>query len=279
MQSFELYRYQLLPSSQYQQDLFNKPLTADQIRKGKNAFFDQVLDQFPPFRHRGLEIKHKVIVHQGDLFILKVGAHKSVDRDTEEFRKERIESWPNVTVLIHNAPDTQVIAISRNQRAFASTETVAKLIERALTPPLRLFGLTIQIKEQFEKNNFWSVINENKGRVIRVRFEMIAPNMANISHALKMDLKQLNRDSNCQKANLELEAISGAALEFSENNELINGCVEYASQGGGDIVIKLRGVRKEVRTSTSVKSVQIDELDLQGSINDLSDVMKQLLEP
>lgn len=277
MQSFELYRYQLLPSSQHQQDLFNKPLTADQIRKDKNKFFDQILGKFPLLRHRGLVIKHKVIVHQEELFIFKVGTHKSVDRDTEEFRKERIESWPNVTVLIHNAPDTQVIAISRNQRAFASTGTVAKLIERALTPPLRLYGLTIQIKEQFEKNNFWSVINQYKGRVIRVRFEMIAPNMANISHTLKIDLKQLNRDSNCQKANLELEAVSGAALEVSDNNELINGCVEYASQGGGDIAIKLKGIKKEVRTSTSVKSVQIDELDLQGSINDVSEVMKLFL--
>lgn len=277
MQSFELYRYQLLPSSQLQQDLFNKPLTADQIRKDKNKFFDQILGKFPLLRHRGLVIKHKVIVHQEELFIFKVGTHKSVDRDTEEFRKERIESWPNVTVLIHNAPDTQVIAISRNQRAFASTVTVAKLIERALTPPLRLYGLTIQIKEQFEKNNFWSVINQYKGRVIRVRFEMIAPNMANISHTLKIDLKQLNRDSNCQKANLELEAVSGAALEVSDNNELINGCVEYASQGGGDIAIKLKGIKKEVRTSTSVKSVQIDELDLQGSINDVSEVMKLFL--
>jgi len=278
MQLFELYRYQLLPSSQHQQDLFNQHLTADQIRERKNDFFDQVLDRLPPFRHRGLEIKHKVIVQEAGWFILKVGAHKSVDRDTEEFRKERIESWPNVTVLIHNAPDTQVIAISRNQRAFASTGTVAKLIERAFTPPLRSFGLTIQIKEQFEKNNFWSIVRLHEGRVTRVRFEMIAPNMANITRTLKIDLRQLNRDSNCQKANLELEALPGAALEISEQNELIDGCVDYASQGGGDIAIKVRGFKKEVRTSTTVKSVEIDELTLQAPSNDLLGVMKRLLE-
>lgn len=277
MQSFELYRYQLLPNSQHQQDLFNEHLTADEIRERKNNYFDQVLDRLPTFRHRGLEIKHKVIYHEAEWFIFKIGAHKSVDRDTEEFRRERIESWPNVTVLVHNAPDTQIIAISRNQRAFASTGTVAKIFERALTPPLRSFGLTVQIKEQFEQNYFWSIVKQHENRITRVRFEMVAPNMANISRVLTLDLKQLNRDSNCQKANIELEALPGAALEITKKNDLINSCVEYSSLGGGDIAIKIKGLKKEVRTSTTVKSVEIDELILRAPSNDLLGVIKQLL--
>lgn len=277
MQTFELFRYQLLPISQHQQELFSNHLSADEIRARKNEFFDRVLSELPQFRHRGLEIKHKVEYHAAEWFVFKLGAHKSVDRDTEEFRKERIESWPNVTVVVHNDPDTQVISISRNQRAFSSTSSVAKLFERTLTPPLRAYGLTIQIREQFEKNNFWSVVKAHKGKVNRVRFEMIAPNMANISRVLKVDLRQLNRDSNCQKTNLELEALPGAALEITEKNDLIDGCVEYASLGGGDIAIKIRGLKKEIRTSTTVKSVEIDELFLQVPGSDLLGVVKSLL--
>lgn len=277
MQTFELYRYQLLPASQQQQDLFRKTLTADEIRAKKNEFFDLVLDELPPFRHRGLEIKHKVVLHNGEWCIFKIGAHKSVDRDTEDFRKERIESWPNVTVIVHNSPDTQIIAISRNQKAFSSTASVAKIFERSLTPALRSFGLTIQVKEQFEKNNFWSLVQQNRGKVTRVRFEMVAPNMANISRSLKVDLRQLNRESNCQKANLELEALPGAALEIKENNDLIGGCVEYSSLGGGDIAIKIRGIKKEIRTSTTVKTVEIDELFIQAPNNDLLGIIERLL--
>ena len=204
MQTFELFRYQLLPISQHQQELFSSPLSADEIRARKNEFFDQVLSRLPQFRHRGLEIKHKVEHHVAEWFIFKLGAHKSVDRDTEEFHKERIESWPNVTGIVHNSPDTQVISISRNPRAFSSTSSVAKLFERTVTPALRAFGLTIQIREQFEQNNFWSVLKQYEGKVSRVRFEMVAPNMANISRVLKVDLRQLNRDSNCQKTDLQL---------------------------------------------------------------------------
>ncbi len=276
MQSFELYRYQLLPSSQHQQDLFNETLSAEQIREKKNVFFDQVLDHLPVFRHRGFEIRQKVILHDGDWFIFKIGAHKSLDRDTEGFRKERIESWPNVTVVINNDPDSQVIAISRNPKAFASTATVAKMFEGTVSSLLRAYGLTIVVKEQFEKNNFWVIVRQYEGRVSRIRFEMVAPNMANISRVLKLDLRQLNRDSNCQKANVELEAIQGASLEVSEENDLIDGCVDYSSQGGGDIAIKIKGIKKEFRTSTALKTIEIDEMTLQAPNLDLLGALKNL---
>lgn len=277
MSTFELYRYQLLPASQQQQDLFQTLLSADDIRERKNEFLDAVLGEHLHFRHRGLEIKHKVELHDGPWFMFKIGAHKSVDRDTEDFRRERIESWPNITVIVHNAPDTQIIAISKNIKAFSSTGIVAKLFEHALTSALRSYGLTVQVREQFEKHNFWSVINSNLGKIARVRFEMVAPNMANISRALKIDFKQLNRESNCQKVNLELEALPGAVLEIKPDNELVDGCVEYASLGGGDIAIKIRGIKKEVRTSTTVKSVEIDELVIKSPDDQLLSIIKRLL--
>lgn len=277
MSTFELYRYQLLPASQQQHDLFREPLSADQIRDRKNEFLNKVLSEELHFRHRGLDIKHIVELHDGPWFVFKVGAHKSVDRDTEEFKRERIESWPNLTVIVHNDPDTQIIAISKNIKAFSSTAIVAKLIEHALTLALRSYGLTIQVREQFEKNNFWSIIESNLGKITRVRFEMVAPNMANISRTLKIDFRQLNRESNCQKANLELEALPGAALEIKSDNELVDGCVEYASLGGGDIAIKIRGIKKEVRTSTTVKSVEIDELLIQSPNDQMLSIIKRLL--
>jgi hypothetical protein len=118
MSTFELFRYQLLPASQQQRDLFQTTLSADQIRDRKNEFLGAVLGEHLHFRHRGLEIKHKVEIHDGPWFIFRIGAHKSVDRDTEDFRRERIESWPNIRVIVHNAPDTQIIAISKNIKAF-----------------------------------------------------------------------------------------------------------------------------------------------------------------
>lgn len=277
MSTFELYRYQLLPASQQQQDLFHAILSADQIRERKNEFLDAVLGEHLHFRHRGLEIKHKVELHDGPWFMFKIGAHKSVDRETADFKRERIESWPNITVIVHNDSDTQIIAISKNIKAFSSTKIVAKIFEHALASALRSYGLTVQVREQFEKHNFWSIINNNFGKIARVKFEMVAPNMANISRTLKIDFKQLNRESNCQKVSLELEALPGAALEIKPDNELVDGCVEYASLGGGDIAIKIRGIKKEIRTSTTVKSVEVDEIFVKCPGDQLLSIIKQVL--
>jgi hypothetical protein len=276
MLTFELFRFQLLPISQHQQELFSQPYSAEVIREKKNAFFDEVLQHLPSFRHRGMRLRHKVELHVDDLFIFKLGTHKSVDRDTPEFRRERIESWPNVTVILDNNPDSQIIAISKNHRAFSSGSSVAKLIERTLTQPLKSYGLTIQVREQFEKNSFWETINQFDGMVSRVRFEMVAPNMANISKVLRVDLKQLNRESNAQKTSLELEAVDGAALEIREDNQLINGCVDYASAGGGDISIKIRGMKREIRTSTTVKTISIEEAILEAPAQLMGEASEQV---
>ncbi len=269
MAAFDLYRYQLLPTSQQQQELFQKTYSADEIRLHKNQFFENALKSELRFSHRNFEINYKIEIYEKLWFIIKIGAHKKVNRDTKEFTKEKLDSWPNVTVVVHNDPKTQIIAISKNIKAFSNTKIVAQIFDIALTEALHSYGLIIQTREQFEKNNFWSVINENPNKIERVRFEMIAPNMANISHALKIDLKQLNRDTNCHKAKIELESLPGTTLEINKDNELINGCVDYSANGGGDIAIKIIGIRKEVRTSKTVKSVKIDELEIKNPTLDL----------
>ena len=73
MQTFDLYRYQLLPSSQQQRQLFDKLLSADEIREKKNEFFSDVIQNLPNFDHRTTAIKHKLVSHKGDLFIYKIG--------------------------------------------------------------------------------------------------------------------------------------------------------------------------------------------------------------
>ncbi|HEX8478887.1 MAG TPA: hypothetical protein VF663_11165 [Telluria sp.] len=278
MQIFELFRFQLLPISQQQQELFTKTYTVEEIREHKNEFLDSVLTKLPEFLHPRTEIRHKVERHEDELFIFKLSAHKSLSRYTEEFTLEQLETWPNVTVVINNTPDRQVIGISRNLLAFTSGHVVANMLERTLNRPLAEFGLTIQIQEQFAKNNFWEIIDKYRGRIKRVRFEMVSPNMANISHVLKVDLKQLNRESNSQRTSIQLEAVDGASLELSPNNPLIAGCVEYASAGGGDIATKVNGFKKEIRTSTSVTTVAIDSLEMELPKKDALAALNRILE-
>jgi len=277
MSTFELYRYQLLPSSQLQQELFSLPYTADEIREQKNEFFSSALEKFQAISSRTQQIREKIILADGNWFAIKLAPARKVKRSTQNFETETIDNWPHVTIFFNNDPKIQIIGISRNQKAFSETATVVRILQKSLTHILRQFGLTIQIEAMFEQEHFWTLINGNRGKIARVRFEMVSPNMANISHVLKLDLKQLNRDSNCQKANLELEAPAGAALEINEKDDLISGCVKYSSEGGGDIAIKIIGYKKEIRTSSSVKTLEIEEINFEGSSADFLDTMLRLV--
>jgi hypothetical protein len=72
--------------------------------------------------------------------------------------------------------------------------------------------------------------------------------------------------------------LPGSALAVETSNPLINGCVDYASKGGGDIAIKLQGLRKEVRTSTSVKTIEIENLEIQGEPEKVGAEIRRLLQ-
>lgn len=262
MPTFDFYRFQLLPSSQTQQYLFEETYSADEIREKKNIFFNTVLNNELKFEHKEYSLNQTKNKLDEDLYLIKIAAYKLIDRENENFEKEKIPNWPSVSIIIDNAPENQTIFISRNQKAFSNTRIVAKILENSLNRYLFSFGLTIQIRETYDKNNFWNLIERHPKKVTRVRFEMVAPNMANISKALKLDLKKLNRESNCQNVNLSLNSLPTTSLEIDKDDELIAGCVEYSSEGGGDIAVKIKGIRKEIRVSDTVRTLEIEELPI-----------------
>lgn len=262
MPIFDFYRFQLLPSSQNQQKLFNENYSAEQIRKNKNNFFQKILDNQIEITHKEYSLRKTQETIDDNLYLIKIASYKSIDRDNENFEKEKLPNWPSITIIIDNDEERQTIFISRNQKAFSNSKIVAKIIENSLNRYLSSYGLTIQIRETYDKNNFWNLIERHPRKVTRVRFEMVAPNMANISKALKVDLKKLNRESNCQNVNLELNSLPQTALEIDKDDELISGCVEYSSEGGGDIAVKIKGMRKEIRVSDTVKTIEIEELSI-----------------
>lgn len=259
--SFDLYRFQLLPITRHAQiDAFHEIRSVEDIERNKNLFFNEILTEFPKLKHRLFELNQKILFHKQDVLCIKLGAHKTIERDNEHFRKERIDNWPNITIIISNEPNTQIIAVSRNIKTFSSSEVVINLLSSILNRRLRNYQLKMHIEAMFDKKEFWSIIEKNKARLQTVKFELISPNMSNISKFVKLELKQLNKDTNSHKTNLELNSPEGATLEINKNNEMVNSLVDYASNGGGDISIKVKGIRKKVHTSKSIKSVEVDEL-------------------
>ncbi|WP_019026007.1 hypothetical protein [Colwellia piezophila] len=259
--TFDLYRYQLLPVTQeVQPDLYRKILNTEQLKEQKNNLFHEILSNLPDLKNGSNILHQMVVLNKGDWFVFKLGVQKSVEIENENFDKERINNWPHITVIINNRPDNQYIAISKNSKAFSSTSVVVNIISDSLKAHLNNMQLTMQVEVLFDKEEFWNIVHTNRGKITSVRFELISPNMANISKCLKVDLKQINIDTNSHKTCLEFNSADDAALEIIDNNEVIDGLVEYASEGGGDIIFKVNGLKRSVHTQKTNRTIELDEL-------------------
>jgi len=274
MAAFELFRFQLLPASQErQQELFGETLSLEELKERKNELFARVLAQ-DSRTSRSPDLLQKVLVEgHPEWMVMKIAPRRKAILNKPDFRTEQVEDWPYVTLFLNNDPEVQVIGVSRNQRAFKNTYSVVRALERRLEKPLRSVGLTVQFSSIYDRAEFWSIIENYTGRVEKVRFEMVAPNMANISRVLKVDLKRLNQEANAQRTTLELEAVGGTSLEIDKADELVSGCVDYSAEGGGDIKVKIKGMRKIIRTSTSVRVLELDEAIFENTTPDELDLL------
>lgn len=259
--SFELYRYQLLPiTRQAQQHLFQEIVSVEDIEKNKNMYVGMVLANFPKMTHRTYDVNQENVFYSDDVLCLKVAVQKTIERNNVNFKREKIEDWPYATILINNKPDVQMIAVSKNDKAFSSSGTVIKTIQSLINKRLKDYHLQMHTEAMFDKKEFWSIVTSHQTRLTSMKFELISPNMANISGQLKINLKELNKETNSHRTNIEFNSPIGAALEVSQGNPVIGSLLDYASEGGGDISFKIKGLKKKIHTSTSIKTVEVDEV-------------------
>ena len=229
------------------------------------------------FSDKRNKVVSKKLYADDEFILLKVANNKSINRETKDFKNELIDSWPSILVAVWNHPEQQLIIVQKRNAAFSSCESVARLILKALSNQLAHHHLTAIHEPLFEKQQFWSLLNEFEGKVKSVEFEIVTPNMANISGSLADDLKEFAKATNSTKNKLKIESDPDAPLHLDESNRMLQGLVGYSSQGGGNISLKIDGVKKAYNTSKTVKEIQLDELELSGNAESISMVIKELL--
>lgn len=260
---FTIYRYQLLPiSNEPQLEIFGDINSLEDIIKKKNELFHDSIISMKLGKYRNTELTKKIIYDKNNLIILKLASKKEVTFENRQLEKETHEHWPSVIIIVDNDPSIQKIAVSPNIEAFSGTDVIKKILDNNINSILKKFNLKMIRKDIFESKEFWDIINENKGKILSVEFQLVSPNMANISNTLKLDLKFLKERASVQETMLKLNSDPASTLTIDQNNELIKSIVDYSSQGGGDISIKIRKLRKKIKTSKTEKYLAIDELDL-----------------
>lgn len=274
---FHLYRYQLLPVDRYFQGDLYGAATIDDVIARKNAIFAEALGAPGAFTGGRTQTATQALAQADDFLLYRIAANRSLQHETRDFKTEVIDNWPKILLVIWNSPERQLIAVQHRVTAFQDTEAVLKLVFDSIEPLLARNQLTAVWEPLFEKKVFWDLIEKFKGKVQEVDFELVTPNMANISGVLPENLRQFAKRTNAVKSRVAIASDASAALKIDRNDAVVNALVDYSSEGGGDIAIRLAGIKKKVHTSRTVREVTIDEAVLQGTPENVASVLRELL--
>ena len=281
MASFQVFRYQLVVDKAIQLDIEGKYNTPEQIRAAKNDIFQELIsnERFH-FQSSKSEITSKLMYSDANLSYFKVGVKRNLKHINKDFSEDVIENYPNIIIAINNDPDVQKIAIQTNTNAFKSSNIVSHFIEETIDRKLKSKNLSFFVEPMFDKQEFWNMVEKYQKRIKKVTFDLISPNLPEVSKNLTVDLnlKQLYEDTNTLKTKLELGADEGRHLEINPSSSLINGLVNYSADGGGDISMRVMGMRNKLHTAQSPREFSLEEQLLKSNNWDaLNEAFKDIL--
>jgi hypothetical protein len=274
--TFDLFRYQIIPTKTFQFELFNEIQSVEDLKREKNNLFSNAILKNKTYYKGDIKLPFEIKQSDDKLFLLHLGTKKLAHIKDEYFKEIDTFDHPDIYIFIDNNPNTQKIAISRNYKAFSSSFVVAHILEKNFNRILRGFNLSFYLNPIFDKYEFWYLVGNYQDRITSLRFNFIKPNLANISGGFQNDLKDFAEDVNSHKTNFNLNAPEGAFLEnISNKNKKLDGLVQYSSEGGGNISVKAKGIRKIFKTNKTVKTIIINELEIKGDEKSVSNIINE----
>lgn len=274
--NFNLYRFHLIPITTNQTSILdNEKISYDDLVILKNQIFDGLVQNltenntdFPIIKFDSSDNK----------YLFGIANIKETEL-IKGFRTIKEKTEPFVYVLIDTDSNNQIIAISQNKEAFSSTIVTKNILKQIFNKHLFNSGLSIDIEQIFEVASFWDYIKKYDGRIKSLDFEIIKPNLSRISKSIQNSLKPLIEKVNSHKTNLKLDApIEGVLENINEKNGILNGLVDYSSEGGGNISIKIQGINRKITTKNMVKTTKINEIYLSGHQDQVIKIWKQILD-
>ncbi|WP_457562146.1 hypothetical protein [Caminibacter pacificus] len=280
---FDLYRYQILPIKRYIQFEFFKEKeykinSIEDLIKSKNEIFANVIKKIKFIEYKNNHYKFELLIEKNNVFHFKLAPKRQIKRENESFQLESIDHWPSINIIIDNHPDKQLLLIEDKKSSFSNTLSVVHILEFELNRKLEEYNLVVHIEPIFKVEYFWEIVKKYKDKIKRLEFDLITPNMANISESLSEELKLLAKTTNTAKTDLALNAEKKSSLVIDEKNKFITDLLNYASKGGGEVSIEVQGLKRKIKTSKSTQSIEIDKLLIEThSFDKILELIKSLL--
>lgn len=280
---FDFFRFQILPKSSIQFKMFDEiSISYDELKARKNEFFmDVILNPHLTYSDTfANKLRHKIIFNDGDVVSMKLGKQKSILLTNEEFEDEEYTDFPSVFVIINNNHGKQKIAISRDSNAFSNSFVVAHILEDNLSRMLEKYNLEVVISPILDSAEFWDLVARYESRITKLQFNLIRPNMADISGSFKDEIRELTDSTNSLITKVELNAPKNSTLEnINKENDKIRALAEYGIQGGTQTIhMKVKGIRKTIKTEQTIITTKIDSIELLGNPETVGETLRIITE-
>ena len=102
-----------------------------------------------------------------------------------------------------------------------------------------------------------------------VRFHFSYPNLPRVSESINALISNQSKITNSKSTTFELKSSDSEQLLLSNDNEELNGLVNASADSGNVITLKVKGLRRYVKTGETTKKIEIDDLEVQMQSDNL----------
>jgi len=263
MSRFILYTFQCSPIMNANHSLFEElPDPQERMDKKLNYIHEIVTNSNFRFkRNKDVFLNHKMYLDEKGVMVLKIANNKLLELE-EDFKIETHQYSPSCFAIFDIRNDFQRIAIEDDVSSFSDTDVVRNIIENTLKQYLKQYGLSIEIKKEYDQNEFWNLIGGLEKGVSMVRFHFSYPNLPRVRQSINELLSDESKAVHSKQTTLEYRTAENEQLELKESNERLSGLVDASANSGHEIVIKARGIRKFMKTGRTNRAIEIDDFEV-----------------
>lgn len=212
------------------------------------------------FKKQSKKFAHKIILNKDNIIVFRLANNKKLYLE-ESFQKQEYRYYPSCLIIVDNRKDIQHIAIEEDKTAFSDTDTVKKILNLTFNRYLHNKGLNITIQRDYEKVEFWNIVHQYEQKIEMIRFNFSYPNLPNVNKSIKELIAKTNKATNSKHSSFELKAADDENLEINDENQDIVDMAAYSADCGDIITIKVKGVKAYIKTGTTTKGFECDNLE------------------
>ncbi len=248
---FEYYRFFLTPIEEPELPFVKK--------KTREEVIEDIFSQDKTYKFKNRETDYCLYIKQKvDSYVFasigkKVKKHIRTAPE-DGFQTREIEDWPGCDIFINlsNEHDTgktetkgQLILVQINNVDMKYRSSILQKLAASINKNIQKYGFYLTISSiPSEKTLFWNVVKENEGKIKRITFSYIPPNLLDLKSSLEDDLRSVSREFNSTKVQVSMENIDGN-LTLSKGNKLLEESAKYVDLGAGTFKLQFKGNKKK----------------------------------